>query len=214
MQKTAYFKQSSKKYAILSKNKIFYKHLQKKKFSAGLKQIISSKNSVYTEMQSLEKTKLLYALSKKIEKMVQNEKSTFRAVGKRTIIENISISYSNEILVCDTFNVYENFKTLSSIFKIYKKEAEVLNLLLIKNLMQIYIKLGKDVLQIKKQISVGSKIKILKAHDKPAVIYGAYLFNKNSTKLLVKSKADIKRATTLIINELDEIYQKQVVIFT
>ncbi len=213
MQKTAHFKQNSKKFGVLSKNKIFYKRLKRGDFSGEFIKVIKSKNSVYTERQSFEKTLYLYELSKKIENLVKQEKSTYRAVGRRTIIENIAICYSNEILVSDSFNVYDNFKMLSTIFKIYKKEAEVLNLLLIKNLLLIYTKLAKDVLKIKRQISVGAKLKILSARDKPAVIYGAYLFNKNSTKLFLKSKADIKSATTTILNELDEIYKKQVVVY-
>lgn len=196
-------------------NYVKYKKLKVIHYKTQLKNSLKEKHKTFVEQKNMKLTLSLLNLLKKIEPIINKNKLKYRSVKNECLIETVASSFSHSILLKENFNVFESFKDLTKVIRVYKKEAEILNVLIIANLINLYLLLQKDIKKIKANINKGAKTKsktIL--NNKPnAFIYGAYLFNQSSTKLLYNKKESIILATTSVLNELDHIYYKQRIIF-
>ena len=167
----------------------------------------------YVEQKNLAFSKHIQNISPKIENKINNCKQTFRCVGNQCLIETVATSFANATLVEDRFDIFSAFKNFSNVVKVYKKEAEILSFLIIKNLICIYVILQKEIYKIKKGVLLAKHANHLSKKSTPAKIYGTYMFNKSASKLLIKSGADIISATNNILDELDTIEYKQKIIY-
>lgn len=167
----------------------------------------------YVEQNNLAFSKHIQNISPKIENKINNCKQTFRSVGNQCLIETVATSFANATLVEDRFDMFSAFKNFSNVVKVYKKEAEILSFLIIKNLISIYVILQKEIYKIKKGVLLAKHTKHLSKKSTSAKIYGTYMFNKSASKLLIKSGADIISATNNILDELDTIEYKQKIIY-
>lgn len=188
-------------YCLLKKSYVF------KKFSRTL-----FENKIYVEKKNHLITKKLKKTSKEIDKKINLSLSLYRSYNGECLIETIASSFASAVVTQENFNMFSCFKNLASINKIYKKEAEILNILASKNLIELYIKLQEDINNIKRLIKKGKRAKKLKK-NLPAFIYGAYMFNPLSTKLFVNNKNLIIKSVNALLDELDEICLKQRIIY-
>ncbi|MBR2909742.1 MAG: hypothetical protein IKC11_05310 [Clostridia bacterium] len=150
---------------------------------------------------------------REVQNKINKNKNTYRSISNQTIIEDIAEVYANEILTKNYFNTFEAFYSLTKLIKIYKKEAEILNLLLISKLTNIYIKLSRNLKEIKRLVILGSITKKASKKSSPALIYGIKLLNKNSNTILIKNQLNYVSATTKTLSILDEILIKQNIIY-
>jgi len=195
---------------------LYYKKLSKFTLTKKIKKIYSlNTNLVYSETNTRNHYKLLLPLSIKTQKEINHNKTTYRAIGKNCLIENVAFNLAKGVLVKDKFDIFKEFESYCSFTKVYKKEAKILNTLVVCELLKIYYKLAKDVLVLKLKILRAKKLKTIKNPDQLCyqTIYGIYLFNKQGTKLIKQHNLDIIKATTEVINELDQISIKQKVIY-
>lgn len=172
-----------------------------------------TKNTTYVENINKQRTLFLKEISFSIEDKINNNINKYRAINHECIIETVAKSYAHAVLLENKFDMFENFKELSLIVKVYKKEAEVLNNLVIAKLIEIYIKLENDIFKIKKDINAGERCKHTSKNSSNAKIYGIYLKNKSASKLFYNNKFDIIKSTSNLISELDEICYKQKIIY-
>ena len=194
-------------------DKLTYLHLKRKNQISKFISLTNSSYLIYTE-------RLLYHVNINLAKIIQetdnklnNNKQKYRAIRRECIIETVANSYAHAVLLQDQFNVFESFKNLCQIVKVYKKEAEVLSTLIIANLVTIYIELLKDIKRIKNEIKKGSKIKRTKNNMSAGNIYGCYMFNPSFTKLYTLNPMNVIQSTSSLIDELDHIYLKQKTIY-
>lgn len=194
---------------------ILYIKLKHIHISKKIKKYIKEKNKTYVEKRNLTAYKNLYEISLIIEKKINKNKQTYRSINNECLIETIANSFAHLILLKKQFNVYESFRELTSVVKVYKKEADILSYLIISKLINIFIELHKDLLKIKKDVFKGYKLKKYKKINRlsSATIYGIYLKNPNRTKILFSNQDLVINETTKLINELDLIYFKQRIIF-
>ena len=195
---------------------LYYKKLSKFTLTKKIKKIYSlNTNLVYSETNTRNHYKLLLPLSIKTQKEINHNKTTYRAIGKNCLIENVAFNLAKGVLVKDKFDIFKEFESYCSFTKVYKKEAKILNTLVVCELLKIYYKLAKDVLVLKLKILRAKKLKTIKNPNRLCyqTIYGIYLFNKQGTKLIKQHNLDIIKATTEVINELDQISIKQKVIY-
>lgn len=173
------------------------------------------KKQTYVEQQNSCFYDSILKLSKIIQHKINRNKNSYRAINNECLIETVASSYAHAILVEKQINIFDNFRELIKFTKVYKKEAAILNLLLINKLIELFIILHQDIDNIKLKINKGKKQKKYKHISKltNAEIYGIFLFNSSSTKLIGNNKKIIIKATTSVLNELDEIYNKQRIIF-
>lgn len=195
-----------------AKNKIKYAKL-KPCYISFETQKFNRQKLTYVEQNNFAFSKYIQNISPKIENKINNCKQTFRSVGNQCFIETVAISFANATLVEDRFDMFSAFKNFSNVVKVYKKEAEILSYLIIKNLISIYVILQKEIYKIKKEVLLAKHTKHLSKKSTPAKIYGTYMFNKSASKLLIKSGADIITATNNILDELDAIEYKQKIIY-
>lgn len=201
-----------KLFAFFNKNKIKYSKLKPCFISFEIGKI-ETKNLTYVEQNNFNFTKHIQSISSKIENKINNCKQKYRSINNECIIETVAISFANATLVEDRFDMFSCFKKLSSVAKVYKKEAEILSFLIIKNLISIYFLLQKEIYSIKRKVLKAKNSTHLSKNSSYAKIYGTYLLNKSASKLLFKSGADIANATNKILDELDQIEHKQKIIF-
>lgn len=194
------------------KTNTFYIHLHKCKIYHKFNNFLHIKNQIYPERKILSALKKIIPIIREVEKKINYNKNTYRGFSNQTIIETVAEAYVQEILTKNNFNVFESFSILTQLMKVYKKEAEILSVLLISNLAKIYIRLVKDLSKIKKDVVRGSRINRIKNKNNFALIYGIALLNKSSNLIISKYKLDFIDATTKTINELDQILLKQRVI--
>lgn len=196
-----------------TKNKLVHLCLHKCNIHKHLSSFLQIKKPIYPERQNLKQIKEMLPIIREVQNKINKNKNTYRSISNQTIIEDIAEVYANEILTKNYFNTFEAFNSLTKLIKIYKKEAEILNLLLISKLTNIYIKLSRNLKEIKRLVILGSITK--KASDKssPALIYGIKLLNKNSNTILIKNKLNYVSATTKTLSILDEILIKQNIIY-
>ncbi len=192
-------------------DKIEYKKLKPFKIFKPLKAYSQSKNKTYVENELASKTKALISICPLIEGKINKNINRYRAIGGQTIIEAVATSYAEEVLVLPSFDMFENFRNLTRLVKVYKKEAEILNILVISKLLQIYLKLGQDIIKIKSDIKKASHC-IVRTKTSPAYIYGLYKFNKQSSRFALK-KDEVIFAVNQLLSELDQIYEKQRVVY-
>ena len=206
---------NDKKLEINKENNLTYKKLSKVNiYRKFLKHTSNNKSQIYVELKLREENENLTQVALFIENKINSNTNFYRAIFDETIIETVATSYAHAVLIKDNFNMFESFKTLTSLVKVYKKEAEILNLLVIEKLLEIYLKLTYDIAKIKKEVIKGGKLKKLNSKTiSPAIIYGVYMFNPCGMKLLLSSNKNIILVTTALLNELDEIYLKQKIIY-
>lgn len=209
---------------ISKQNGIFLKHFQKRNNKLKYKKLktsylsfcLKSKNKqkpTYVEMNNQRITNHIYSLTKQIDNKINSEKRTFRSIGGECLIETIASSFANAVLIENDFNMFSNFKELCMFSKVYKKEAEILNILIISKLIEIYLILQKQIYDVKKKVFQGKKLKHIKKNTPAETIYGTYLLNKSASKIFIESNQDIVKATNIVLENLDEIEQKQKLIF-
>lgn len=211
--KSSIFAENSQIQFIKQKtNKTKYKILSRSYLSFKTEKLIQ-KNQTYAEKINNNFSEEISKLSIVIDKIINNKKSTFRSKNNECIIETVARSFSNATLTEERFDMFSCFKTLSTKVKIYKKEAEILSCLVIKNLIELYVVLQEEIFKIKKQVIKAKHIKRLSPNAKPTTIYGTFLLNKSASKLLLKSKQNVIDATNLVISELDSLCYKQKIIY-
>ena len=172
----------------------------------------NNKSLTYVEKINNTKTQELIKINEEMFNKISKNKNKYRAIYTKTIIEMVADKLSGLILSGDYLNIFSCFETLSKNFKIYKKEAEVLNALLINNLVYHYSILNKEIGKIKREIRRGSKVKKIDKNSSCAKIYGAYMFNPSLTKLCL-DRERICLATSKLLSQLDEILLKQKVLY-
>jgi len=197
---------------IQKDNYITYKRIPKTNIGKTLKKFFIQNNKTYVEFENGKYSKQLIKLAVPVENFINKNKNTYRAINNECIVETVANSYAHAILIEDKFNIFENFSNLTKLIKVYKKEAEILNHLVILKLLELYTLLQKDIYYIKKDIFKGAKAKKINSIT-PAFIYGVYLFNPASTKLLLNKFELVKNCTTRLIEELDNISYKQKIIY-
>lgn len=193
-------------------NKTKYQILSRSYLSFKTEKLIQ-KNQTYAEKINNNFSKEISKLSIVIDKIINNKKSTFRSMNNECIIETVARSFANATLTEERFDMFLCFKTLSTKVKIYKKEAEILSCLVIKNLIELYVVLQEEIFKIKKQVIKAKHIKHLSPNAKPPTIYGTFLLNKSASKLLLKSRQNVIDATSIVISELDTLCYKQKIIY-
>lgn len=200
-----YFKNDCIKYKFLEQTNI-YKKISKLKHK---------KPFIYTEWQLYKFDKIIKTISKNTQEKINYNNEKYRSINNLCLIETIASSFANSVLITDNFNMFASFKKLTEFFKVYKKEAKILGTLVIKDLIEIYFRLSMDLYNLKKQIlRAGNKkhFKIEKMNH--TEIYGLYLFNPNASKFLNKLQTTtIIKATSSVINRIDENFYKQKIIF-
>lgn len=217
-------KTNNKTHEISKQNSIFVKYFQKRNNKLNYKKLktsylsfcLKSKNKqkqTYVEMNNQRITNHVYSLTKQIDNKINSEKRTFRSIGGECLIETIASSFANAVLIENDFNMFSNFKELCMLSKVYKKEAEILNILIISKLIEIYLILQKQIFDIKKKVLHGKKLKHIKKNTPAETIYGTYLLNKSASKIFIETNQDIVKATNIVLEKLDEIEQKQKLIF-
>lgn len=206
--------------AILSilnnkKKMLSYKKLSYINTTKKLKKHAKIKNAIYTEIKTKHHFDLLIPLSKKIQIKIKHTTTKYRAMGNTCIIEKVAKYLANGVLVKEQFNIFEEFKNLSEVSRVYKKEAKILNTLIILELLKIYICLANDVLSIKNKVLKAKKIKRIAKNKNlsPPTIYGIFLLNKQGMKFITENNLNIQKATTSIIEDLDQLFIKQKVVF-
>lgn len=198
---------------IKNKNKFKYMYLEESFLSLKTKKF-QTKNTTYVEHANFSKYKKLQELSVLVDKKINNSKIKYRAINNQCVIETVAESFANAILIEDKFDVFSCFKKLSSIVKIYKKEAEILNYLLAKQFIELFMILQTEVYEIKQKILSAKNIKKLpKRKTCPEITYGIYLFNQSATTLILKNNLDVKSATTTVLEKLDDILYRQTILF-
>ncbi len=189
-----------------------YKRLSK----VDLNYKLNSRNKlVYVEKNNSKYTKTLLALAPIIQSKINYNDNKYRAIKDECIIETVANSYAHAVLLKDSFNMFESFKNLCSLVKVYKKEAEILSYLVASNLLIIYFKLCDDIVAFKKKIKVGANLKSYKrAKLKDSfVYYGAFMFNPSATKILNNNSDQIICHTNKVLSELEQIENKQKIIY-
>jgi len=176
---------------------------------------IKTKQQTYVEQINKPFYLYIFETAKYIQLKINKNKLKYRSINNECLIETIATSFAHAILKEEKINIFEKFEELSKNIKIYKKEALVLNTLLICKLIEIFVFLHNNIQEIKYKIIQGAKQKKYKHPLKLSVheIYGIYMFNKSSTKLLRNNKELIVNATTYLLKELDEICYKQKIIY-
>lgn len=197
----------------IKQQKYYYKKLQNINISHKIQAISKQKHKIYTQINKKQQLIKLINISKTIEKSITKNNIFFRAINNECIIETVAKSYAKAILTNENFNVFENFKQLCTLTKVYKKEAEVLNCLIIKELILLYIDLNSYIENLKKKILKGKKVKKLKNKSNHYIIYGIYLFNPKATKLLFDKKQALINSTNLILEELEYIDKNQNILY-
>lgn len=195
-----------------SRQEIIYKKLESSFLCYETKNLIQKKQT-YAERINNNFSKAISKLSNAIDTKINNSNQKYRSINNECIIETVASSFARATLTEEQFDMFASFKNLSALVKVYKKEAEILSFLVIKNLIEIYVVLQNEIFKIKKQVLKSRHIKRLKRNASPATIYGTFLFNKSASKILLKSKHDIEQATSIVISELDTICYKQKIIF-
>lgn len=198
--------------SLKNKNKFKYKKLKQSYLSLNMK-IKKSNNLTFVERNNQKLTNHLFLLSKKIDNKINSEKRTFRSISGECLIETIATSFANEVLIEEEFNMFSSFKQICTFSKIYKKEAEILNILIIAKLIDIYQILQNQIYDIKKKVLQGKTLKHIKKNTPDETIYGAYILNKSASKLFMTTKTNIIKATNNVLEKLDEIEEKQKKIF-
>lgn len=196
----------------LQKNKITYQRLNQSFLSFEMSKF-KSKNLTYVERNNLKFSKLIENFSKEIDDKINSNKQKYRAINNQCLIETVATSFANATITEDEFNMFSSFKKICSLVKIYKKEAEILNVLVIAKLINLYCILQDEIQKMKHQIISAKNTKKLKRNSPPEKVYGVYLFNKSATKIILKSNFNIINATNNILQKLDEIQNKQKIIF-
>lgn len=194
------------------KQEIVYRKLKPSYLCFETKNLIQKKQT-YAEQINNKFSKEIPKLSNIIDNKINNINQKFRSINNECIIETVAASFAQATLTEEQFDMFTCFKNLSTLVKVYKKEAEMLSFLVIKNLIELYVILQNEIFKIKKQVLKSKHIKRLRKNSSPASIYGTYLLNKSASKILLRSKHDIEQATSLVISELDTICYKQKIIY-
>lgn len=194
------------------KQEIVYRKLKPSFLCFETKNLIQKKQT-YAEQINNKFSKEIPKLSNIIDNKINNINQKFRSINNECIIETVAASFAQATLTEEQFDMFTCFKNLSTLVKVYKKEAEMLSFLVIKNLIELYVILQNEIFKIKKQVLKSKHIKRLRKNSSPASIYGTYLLNKSASKILLRSKHDIEQATSLVISELDTICYKQKIIY-
>ncbi len=190
-----------------------YKPLKTYNISKKLLSISKCERKTYVELALKNKTKTIVELVSRAEKKLNSSSEKYRSFQKETMVESLANFFSHEIISQENYDVFENFKKLSSVFKIYKKESDILGALLSINLATIYFKMLAEISADKKLILRGASATRLKSSASFQEVYGAFLFNKNSTKIFSCGNFNINLSTTLLIQKLDESLCKMKLIY-
>ncbi len=196
----------------LRKNKISYQKLERSFLSFEMSKF-EGKNLTFVEQNNLKFSKTLKSLSKDIDEKINSNTQKYRTINNQCLIETVATSFANATITETEFNMFSSFKKICSLVKIYKKEAEILNVLVIAKLIKLYCVLQNEIQKIKQQVLSAKKIKRLNKKSSPEKIYGVYLFNKSALKILLKSEHNVANATNNVLQKLDEIQNKQTIIF-
>lgn len=204
---------SSDKYqSFCKRDEIFYKQINHSSLYKKI-QRETHENNLYVENITHINIEDVQHITKSAEEKINMQSEKFRYLNGKCIIETVASSFAHSVLTKDNFDMFKSFKDLSLIMKVYKKEAEMLSYLVIRELAKIYIKLMHDTEKIKKQIIRAGKYKVITGKVTPAKVYGIYMFNKSAIKLFYRYNLNIETATTSLINELDTICYKQKIIY-
>ena len=208
------YNDKTNKINIIKYKNIKYKKLNKTYSYFEEKDILKdNKNMIYSERLNIKRNQELLEIALKINTIINSNKQKYRAIERNCIIDIIAKSFAHSVLIENNFNVFDAFKEVSSYIKIYKKEAQILPILIISNLIQNYIKLQNDIIYIKKQVLLGRKCRKIRNNFSCAKLYGVYLFNHSSSKFIVYDRQKIFNATNFVLNEIDSIFYKQRIIF-
>lgn len=192
------------------KDKIKYKKLKHIAVKNSYKSLLKEKNKTYVEMARESETRAIYSICPMIEEKINHSSTHYRAINGQTIIETVASCYADDVLVMPTFDMFENFASLIKMVKVYKKEAEILNILVISRLMILYLRINEDIKRIKKDIKRGAKN--INYKSTPASIYGKYMFSGQSSRCPL-TKGQIISAVNSLLFELDHLSEKQRIIF-
>lgn len=196
----------------LRKNKISYQKLERSFLSFEMSKF-ERKNPTFVEQNNLKFSKILESISKDVDEKINSNNQKYRTINNQCLIETVATSFANATITESEFNMFSSFKKICSLVKIYKKEAEILNTLVIAKLIKLYCILQNEIQKIKQQVLSGKKVKRLNKKSSPEKIYGVYLFNKSALKILLKSEHNVANATNNVLQKLDEIQNKQKIIF-
>lgn len=170
----------------------------------------NNKKLTYVEQKSKADINRVIKIARLVDIKINRCKEKFRSINNQIIIEIIATSFANALLIEDNFNVFSAFKELSQMIKVYKKEAEILSYLLVQKLITIFFILQREVDSIKQQIIQAKYIKKIRC-KKPSseMIYGIFMFNNSATKLILKNNLNVNKATSDVLQKLDDNLYRQ-----